>query len=266
MSADWRESLNINLRKKKPVTTFTNSPYIVSMQFRSRLPSTSWYNTRTEYLPIGRRLLWPSFRLILPGDQNEWTWFEWLLVGLTWAPANFHLCEWLALFHHQLGDVVSRDNSLAVGIEHTECLQQFLWCGCFHPIQKFVITSSTKCTISCSPHLCSANNWVTCGKNRDRWMVPLESSNSVAVMISFISFSDGTQPKYRRIVPISRTSTVLLPWWSNMRNASAIFFSKSVVIDTAHMNEVISLARMTYFYANQMNLDFPNWCPWRAER
>lgn len=86
-------------------------------------------------------------------------------------------------------------------------------------------------------YLCSANNWVTCGKNRVNWIAPFESSSSVAEIISFISFSDGTHPvitnkkkfgipkahcftndfphacspKYRKIVPISRTSTVLLP-------------------------------------------------------
>lgn len=43
-------------------------------------------------------------------------------------------------------------------------------------------------------YLCSANNWVTCGKNRDKWIAPFESSSSVAEIISFISFSDGTHP------------------------------------------------------------------------
>lgn len=116
-----------------------------------------------------------------------------------------------------------------------------------------------------SLYLCSANNCVTCGRKRDNCTVPFESSDSVAAIISFISFSDGTQPfpidaeqhkykwidqriyffnvyvfyrpKWRRIVPISRTSTVLLFWWSNIRNASPIRFSKSVVAAVQQQKE-----------------------------
>lgn len=45
----------------------------------------------------------------------------------------------------------------------------------------------------------------------------------------FVQCSRFYRPKWRRIVPISRTSTVLLFWWSNIKNASPIRFSKSVV-------------------------------------
>lgn len=45
-------------------------------------------------------------------------------------------------------------------------------------------------------------------------------------------------PSDLRIVPISRTSTVCLPEWSNTSKASAIFFSKSVFIITIVIKRV----------------------------
>lgn len=88
-------------------------------------------------------------------------------------------------------------------------------------------------------HLCSANKPATWGINFDKCTVPLESSNSVAEIISLISCSLGTHPKNLNMVPISRTSAVLLPWWSKIKNASAIFRSKSFVISTERKNKII---------------------------
>lgn len=48
-------------------------------------------------------------------------------------------------------------------------------------------------------YLCSVSNCMTCGTNRDKCMEPLESSYSVADMISMISASVGTHPGNQKI-------------------------------------------------------------------